>query len=397
MERILEIYERALAGKATEVEMNILRSWLAGKENAGPAQELLEQSFFRTTATTDISAEKAQAILQAIVAADKASAGMPRVFTLRRWWAAASVTLLLAAGAAYYLLQQDQTIRTPAMADVAPAHKGAILTLSDGSQLVLDSAKNGLLAAQNGAQVLLDSGQLSYNPVAGSADAITYNAISTPKGRQFNLQLPDGTQVWLNAASSIRYPTLFNGTERKVEITGEAYFEVAQNSKMPFRISAGKQALVEVLGTSFNINAYGDNGTVNTTLISGAVAVKYMPIKGTAASERVVLKPGQTAQITIAHDMNAADKIKVIPDADINKAVAWKNGAFNLEDASLKEVMKEVERWYDIEVVYENNKIPDIYFTGEMSRNVKLSSFLKALKEWQINYRLENNRLIILP
>ena len=397
MERILEIYERALAGKATEVEMNILRSWLADRENTAPAQELLEQSFFRTTATTDISAEKAQAILQAIVAADKASTGMPRVFTLRRWWAAASVTLLLAAGAAYYLLQHHQTIRTPAIADVAPAHKGAILTLSDGSQVVLDSAKNGLVASQNGARVLLDSGQLSYNPVAGSADAITYNTISTPKGRQFNLQLPDGTQVWLNAASSIRYPTLFNGAERKVEITGEAYFEVAQNSKMPFRISAGKQALVEVLGTSFNINAYGDNGTVNTTLISGAVAVKHMPVKGTAAAERVVLKPGQAAQITIAHDMNAADKIKVIPDADINKAVAWKNGAFNLEGASLKEVMKEIERWYDIEVVYENNKIPDIYFTGQMSRNVTLSSFLKALKEWQINYRLENNRLIILP
>ncbi|SEW45396.1 FecR family protein [Chitinophaga arvensicola] len=397
MERVLEIYERALAGKATEEEMNILRSWLADRENTVPAQELLEQSFFRTTTTADIPAEKAQAILQAIVAVDKAPAVIPRVFTLRRWWAAASVTLLLAAGTAYYLLQQHQTIHTPTMADVAPAHKGAILTLSDGSQVVLDSAKNGLVASQNGARVLLDSGQLSYNPVAGSANEVTYNTINTPKGRQFNLQLPDGTMVWLNAASSIRYPTLFNGTERKVEITGEAYFEVAQNSKMPFRISAGNQAQVEVLGTSFNINAYGDNGTINTTLISGAVAVKHTSIKGTAASGRVILKPGQAAQIKIAHDIDAADKIKVIPDADINKAVAWKNGAFNLEGASLKEVMKEIERWYDIEVVYENDKIPDIYFTGEMSRNVTLSSFLKALKEWQINYRLENKRLIILP
>ncbi|SKA29469.1 FecR protein [Chitinophaga eiseniae] len=396
MERILEIYERALAGKATEGEMNILRSWLAGRENNGPAQELLEQSFFRTTATVDIPEEKAQAIFQAIITADKTPDRVRHIFPRRWWWAAASVALLLAASAAYYLLQEHQTVRAPAVADVAPAHKGAILTLSDGSQVVLDSAKNGLVASQNGARILLDSGQLSYDPVAGSADAITYNAISTPKGRQFNLQLPDGTQVWLNAASSIRYPTLFKGAERKVEITGEAYFEVAQNSKMPFRINVNKQALIEVLGTSFNINAYGDNGTINTTLISGTVAVKHTPIK-TSSSERVILKPGQTAQMAIAHDLNTVDKIKVIPDADINKAVAWKNGAFNLEGSSLKEVMKEVERWYDIEVVYENNKIPDIYFTGEMSRNVKLSSFLKALKEWQINYRLDNNRLIILP
>lgn len=394
MERILEIYEKALAGTATEEEMKLLRSWMAEQENTVLARELIENSFLRTAATVDMPEEKARAIFQAIVTADKRT----RVFTMGRWAAAAAIALLLAGGVSYYWWQPKHAVvvQPTAIADISPAHKGAILTLSDGSQLVLDSVKNRQIS-QNGARILLDSGQLTYDPTANTSSDLTYNAIQTPKGRQFNLQLPDGTLVWLNAASSIRYPTIFNGKERMVEVTGEAYFEVAQNSKMPFKVNINKQALVEVLGTSFNINAYGDNGSINTTLIDGAIAVKHTPKQGAAATKPVIIKPGQAAQITIDHEMNDANTITVIQHADINKALAWKNGAFNLEGASLKEVMKEVERWYDIQVVYENGVVPDIYFTGEMSRNVKLSSFLKALKEWQINYRLENNRLIILP
>ncbi|ATL49071.1 iron dicitrate transport regulator FecR [Chitinophaga caeni] len=399
MDSVREIYQKALNGTATESEMYFLRSWMAEAEHAEEARALLVRSFSEVESTVDMSAGKAQAILEAILAAEKQSSGGKLRKLLPRYWKAAAVIALLALGGLYYnWLQQKQPIQPIARAvpvtDIDPAHQGAILTLSDGSEIVLDSAKKGILAAQNGVNVVLDSGQLSYNPTANTENAISYNMVNTPKGRQFSLQLPDGSKVWLNAASSIKYPTSFNGNQRLVVLSGEAYFEVAKNSKMPFRVNINNKVTVDVLGTSFNINAYGDNGSINTTLITGAVAIQRASKLQSSANKRFVLKPGQAAQVPL---LQSSSGININYNADIRKALAWKNGAFNLEGASLKDVMKEVERWYNIEVVYEDGNVPDIYFTGEMSRNVKLSSFLKALKEWQINYRLEGNRLTILP
>lgn len=294
---------------------------------------------------------------------------------------AAAAVILLTAGT-YWWLSRQQEPTTPQVVSVkndstiAPGKSGAILTLADGSQVVLDSLNNGQLAKQNGSEVIMQDGRLVYDPAKANNEEVLYNTMTTPRGRQFEITLPDGTKVWLNAASSIRYPTAFSGTQRKVELDGEAYFEVTKNAKQPFIVDARKKSEIEVLGTSFNVSAYVNDKSLNTTLIDGSVKVN-----GT------VIKPGQQAQVT--------DLVRVVSNADIEKVTAWQRGFFNFEGASLEEVMKQLERWYDIEVVYADG-IPAVEFGGEFTRNMSLSGVLLALEKAGVRYRLEGRRLIIL-
>lgn len=329
---------------------------------------------------------------------DTASPPTRRTPFLRRYWAAASVLLLLTLGT--YLWYQDSSRPQAPTSDnkhlpkdIFPGRDGAILTLADGRQVVLDSLGNGLIAMQSGTQVVLQDGQLAYDPAGSISGEAAYNTMSTPKGRQFSLVLPDGTRVWLNAASSIRYPTTFVGTERKVEIMGEVYFEVAKNPRMPFRVNVNNRAEVEVLGTRFNLNAYDDEATVSATLLEGSVKVAAFEV--VPSDRSVTLKPGQQAQI-----MQAGQKkqpgIKVINDADIDKVMAWKNGAFNFNDVSLEDVMKQLERWYDIEVIYEST-VPDVELAGKMTRDVTLNDLLKNLGDLGVHCRLEGRTVIVLP
>ncbi|SIN68394.1 FecR family protein [Chitinophaga niabensis] len=299
-------------------------------------------------------------------------------------WAAASIILLLAAGA-YFRTTQKKNMPQPAIATViSPGKQGAILTLADGSQVVLDSLGNGVVAKQNGASIVLMNGQLAYDPAENASGEIVFNTISTPKGRQFQVTLPDGTRVWLNAASSLRYPTAFAGKEREVEITGEAYFEVAKNAQMPFMVSVNNKAGIQVLGTHFNVNAYKNENAIATTLLEGSVRVAQY---GTT-SGNVILQPGQQAQIT------GASGIKVIENANIDKVIAWKNGLFHFEGTSLAEIMRQLERWYDIEVVYEKG-IPDIEFEGEMTKDVSLNGLLVMLGKTELHFRIEGRKLIV--
>jgi ferric-dicitrate binding protein FerR (iron transport regulator) len=210
--------------------------------------------------------------------------------------------------------------------------------------------------------------------------------------------LPDGTKVWLNAASSLRYPTAFSGKKRQIAITGEAYFEVAKDKAKPFFIKINNEAVIEVLGTNFNVNAYEDEASINTTLLEGSIRVEALgTLRGRPAGRNaVILQPGQQGQIA-AGQKTGQRQIKVIKDADIEKVMAWKNGAFNFNNASLEEVMRQLERWYDIQVVYENG-IPDIHFGGELSRGVSLADLIKALKDSEIHFRIEEGRrLVVLP
>ncbi|MES1249636.1 MAG: FecR domain-containing protein, partial [Chitinophaga rupis] len=217
----------------------------------------------------------------------------------RRWWAAASVILLLAAGV-YFLTRnkpQVQPVASHQQIDIGPGRQGAILTLADGTPLVLDSLGNGVVATQNGTRVVLKNGQLAYDATGktpgSTSGEITYNTMTTPKGRQFQLTLPDGTKVWLNAASSIHFPTMFAGYQRQVQVTGEAYFEVAGDAKRPFRVSVGKGAEIEVLGTNFNINAYDNEPDIKTTLLEGKVKV----VNSNSHHPGAILTPGQQAVI----------------------------------------------------------------------------------------------------
>jgi ferric-dicitrate binding protein FerR (iron transport regulator) len=214
----------------------------------------------------------------------------------------------------------------------------------------------------------------------GNSDSrsLAFNTLSTAKGEQYSVTLSDGTKVWLNAASILRFPIQFTGEDRRVEVTGEAYFEVARDASKPFFISSGDMH-VQVLGTSFNINAYANEPIVRTTLLEGAVRINH----------RVDLSPHQQSRIEKGGD------IKVLKDIDVDEVVAWKNGAFSFNNADITTVMRQLERWYDIEVVYEGDKPADVFYGG-ISRSSTLMEVLKILQASKVRFRLEGKRLIVL-
>lgn len=260
--------------------------------------------------------------------------------------------------------------------DILPGYNKAILTLSDGSKISLDDAANGLLASQgNIAITKTENGEIVYeknewDKRKNVTDRSVINTIQTPKGGKYQVRLPDGSKVWLNSASALSYPTAFTGTERKVILKGEAYFEIAPNKNVPFRVESDDQ-IVEVLGTHFNINSYDDEDFTKTTLIEGSVKV-ILNSKTTSGAK--FLKPGEQSLT------NSSKSGIRIENADTEKAIAWKNGYFKFKNTPIKEIMREVERWYDVELVYEG-KIPTDEFTGFISNDVKISAVLKILEQ----------------
>lgn len=317
-----------------------------------------------------------------------------RVF--RFWWAAAAAVIVLVAGV--WLFSSDPKTTQTAAEQPKPAieipagQEGAVLTLADGSKMILDSMGNGMLSHQNGADLLLSNGQLEYKKAGEVAGEETYNTLSTPKGRQFRIMLPDGSEAWLNAASSIRFPTRFTKDVRRVEITGEVYFEAAtvmqKGKKVPLVVNAGNSFEVEVLGTHFNVNAYTDEPALNTTLLEGKVSVT-----NTRSGEKVILQPGEQASLQMQAGVM---RELIVQKADAGKVMAWKNGVFDFEDAKIDEVMRQLKRWYDIDVKYESG-VPDIEFVGKMTRDIPLNGLLIALKKSNVHFRLEGRTLIVTP
>ena len=266
--------------------------------------------------------------------------------------------------------------------DVSPGGDKATLTLADGSTIVLDDVQNGTLAQQGGAKIIKLGGKLSYDQTNKNSREVVYNTISTPKGGQYQLELPDGSLVWLNASSSIHFPTSFIEKERRVDITGEAYFEVAKNANKPFIVIVNSSE-VQVLGTHFNINSYNDEDDVKTTLLEGSV--KF--VNGATTS---ILKPGQQSQLA------KNGSVKVASDVDVDKVVAWKNGLFDFESAGIETVMRQLSRWYDVDVEY-NGKTDDLFF-AEMRRNIKLSDALKALElTGKVRFDIQGKKIIVMP
>lgn len=296
---------------------------------------------------------------------------------------AAAIIILLGAGAWLFLTLNKRTDAVLTNNDKQPAEKvipgkdGAVLTLADGTQVVLDSLGNGIVADQNGSQVLLKDGSLAYRATAKPSAEPSYNTMSTPNGRQFRLVLPDGSKVWLNAASSIRYPTVFARNERVVAIKGEAYFEVEKNKNAPFKVKVNDATVVEVLGTGFNINAYENEEAIKTTLIQGAVKVNTQP-----------LTPGQQAEVY------PDETLKVVNGVDTSRTMAWKNGYFDFSNADLPVMMRQLERWYDITVTYKG-QIPRIVFKGQMDRNVQLADVIRFLTAFGIKTSLQGRTLFI--
>ena len=319
--------------------------------------------------------------------------------------AAAAILILLAGGAWYYFHQKPEAgiAKNDSDADrfkndMSPGGDKAVLTLADGSKIILDNAKNGTLAQQGNTKIIiLDAGQLAYNSQGVKTNGeVLYNTISTPKGGQYQVILPDGSKVWLNAASSLRFPTAFVGKQRNVEMTGEAYFEVMPLSpkggqKMPFIVQVNSPATggdggmnVQVLGTHFNVMAYNDELDVKTTLLEGGVKVT----KGTAVG---LLKPGQQAKTG-----KNTGNIK-ISTADTEEAVAWKNGLFDFNNEDIGIIMRQIERWYDVEVSFRGN-IANRNFTGFVSRNSNVSQVLKKLElTGEVHFKIEGKKIAVLP
>jgi ferric-dicitrate binding protein FerR (iron transport regulator) len=259
----------------------------------------------------------------------------------------------------------------------------AVLILSDGRQIPLDSAGNGQVAEQGSVKVVKSNGEVRYQ--AGNKDeAVVYNTMATPRGGQYMLVLPDGTKVWLNAASSLRYPTVFSEKERQVELKGEAYFAVAPGKEKPFVVHAGKMA-VRVLGTEFDVMAYEDEAVHRTTLVQGKVLVS-------SGSNEKVIANGE--QAVAGRDSGA---VYVDSSPDLDKAVAWRYGFFKFNDTDIRALMREISRWYDIEVEY---GISDYAgkFGGRIDRSLPLPELLNFLELNNIHhYKLEGRKLIVLP
>lgn len=348
-----------------------------------------------------------QELLQRVLAVDRPpqrepeipSQPAPVVYFRRRWrWiAAASIVVLLGAGLYFRMHNSSGSSPGPQQetVDIEPGKNGALLQLADGSTVLLDSLGNGLVANQGNAEVILHNGRLSYAGATGQPGPLTasatrlYNTLTTPRGRIFQLTLSDGTKVWLNAASSLRYPATFSKGQRLVEVSGEVYFEVASDPSSPFLVSFGGRqgqpaGTVKVLGTSFNISTYPDEAASRTTLIDGAIKVS-------GTSGQLILKPGQQSELTRNGALAMHDK------ADLRDVLSWKNGSFSFDNKSLEEIMRLLSRWYDIDIVYEKG-IPDIGIAGRMGRDVNLSRVLTFLQDSGLRFRLEaaGKKLIIV-
>lgn len=299
---------------------------------------------------------------------------------------------ILIVGAGVYLwktnskmekLTPQAQVKPQTKQDVAPGKYSAMLTLSDGSKIALDSAA-GTFAQQGNTSLVNKEGKLVYQKGKTTTKEVLYNTLSTSRGEMYPVTLSDATKVWLNSASSIHYPVTFTGNERRVEITGEAYFEVAKDPKKPF-IVALKSQEVRVLGTHFNINAYSNEPQVKTTLLEGSVQVT--PATG---SDATILKPGEQAQVF------EKGNIKVVEHSDVEKEVAWKNRLFIFQGDDVVSVMNRLSRWYDVDVVYQG-AVPDLQFYGIMNMDQPASSVLKLLQMKGGHFQIENKKIIVTP
>jgi len=403
-ERFQYLFQQYLNKQATPAEERELFNWALTPANENAVNTLLQQYWQHVTPEEDLSPEKANAMLNEIM--NPARGKLVPMRSVLRWRSiavAASVILLLSAGA--YLLFFNKKVKNVETVQTtnevkAPETNRAVIILADGQKIYLDSVNNGQLAMQaNVKLVKLENGKIIYTHAPGAGGAVLqYNTLNNPRGsRVIDMTLGDGSHIWLNAGSSITYPVAFAGKERKVSITGEAYFEVAHvqsgsGQKMPFRVNINNRAEVEVLGTHFNINAYENEERISTTLLEGSVRVSAISGEAGQASNQgsAILKPGEQASISKSSQLSQPMPVQT------DQVMAWKNGLFNFNGMKLQEVMRQLERWYNIEVEYEKG-VPDITFGGKITRDVSLKGILIGLEKSEVHFRLEGRKLIVLP
>lgn len=414
--QIKAFLEKFDKGTHTEEEHSAFIAWLktASTDEIAPVVEAFGQM---TEAKTDfLPADPALAArIAAGVEASTAKLVSIHRFPFRR---VAAAVVIAALGLSAFFFFKRRPARELAAAgtaslyknDLLPGGNKATLTLANGATIVLDSSSNGRLAQQGNADIIkTGSGQLSYTALQGKRAEILYNSLSTPRGGQYQLILPDGSKVWLNAASSLRFPTSFTGAERRVELTGEAYFEIAPlipkggQKKIPFIVrilppseknassspSGARGGEVEVLGTHFNINAYPDEDAIKTTLLEGSVRLTAFSAGNKTAGIRP-LAPGQQASI------NAKNELKITDDINTDEVIAWTNNRFYFRSADIKTIMRQLARWYDVDVVY--NKDVQGRFNAEIPRNTNASDILRALElTRKVTFGIEGKKIIVMP
>lgn len=388
MDRLTTVFEKYITNQCSADEIKELLGYFSVDKNGEQLKLLIEIELGKAVSKeTDLETDTQDVLdqLHAYIIKEKKA----KIFHLNRWLAAASILMFISAGG-YFLFSKPNKdnnsysqIKQP---DLTPGGNKAILTLSNGKRIILTDAQKGLIATQGKAVIKKTAdGKIVYNDLAAGSGSVIYNTMTTPKGGQYWVTLSDGTKVLLNAASTLKYPTVFTGSERLVELTGEAYFEVVHNANSPFKVKTGLQVVQDV-GTRFNINAYNDEPAIITTLLEGAVNVLSTENKSTKPFE---LHPNEQSKFENG-------SFKVIPDADIELAVGWKDGHFRFKDAGVQEVMRQLARWYDVEVIYEGT-IPDHLFTGDIHRNIKASQALEVLTFFKVHYKIDGRKIIITP
>lgn len=388
-DKVLQLLELYSSRKATVAEEQELFQWLDANQIQQPFQQHI-QSLIDQFDEDELSPNVDWDSIYHQILQKTSEDNITFTSSVKAIWprlvAAAIIIVVVGFGAVYFVGSYksnpqfvDHNISVPK--DINPGFSGAVLTLSNGNQILLDTAKNSHLFSQSGLRLINQNGQLSYkNSDANSNEAVVYNIMTTAKGRQYQLVLSDGTKVWLNAASSIKFPAVFSGKERNVFITGEAYFEVAHNAAKPFNVAVNGEN-IHVLGTHFNVNAYEDELITSTTLLEGSVEI-------TKENTTIKLLPGQQAQLKKTGEWN------VLKDADIDGVTAWKDGLFVMKNADIGIVMRQIARWYDIEIIYEGT-IPSGHISGDIPRNMKLSKVLEVMQLSGVHFTFDGKKVIV--
>jgi len=381
---IAALIERLLDGSITPAEKELLAKWVLNDTNEEQLHSMMEQAWRDFQPGQTLPAEKADQILGSILPPPvRRISRRNRAYTLAA--AAVLIFAILTGGTIFLLRKQPTPIAIAAAKDVPPpAASKAILTLSDGTRIDLDSAGKGNIATQRTTAVIKqDAGDIAYQAGANAPTTTTaiYNTLTVPRGSRIaHLTLSDGTKVWLNAGSSLRYPVAFAGPDRTVEVTGETYFEVAQDKLHPFVVNKGANS-IKVLGTHFNVNAYDEEGPMKVTLLEGAVRVS-------TNNDNSLLHPGQMAVM----DQN----IDVLNNTDLERVMAWKNGYFNFSNADIRTIMRELSRWYGLELVF--NNITNERFHVEINRDIPLSKVLRILEMTdKIHFTISGNKVTVMP
>ena len=410
--QIKNLLDSYIAGSATQQEQQLVEQWLEENDQQNTEWQLMNNKdkaawLLQLYRDIDNSITPKDADWEEDNTIDSSHAWY------KKFWVPVAAALIVSIGAGiYYFLLPQQERATPVSVtapqlqnDALPGTNKAILTLDNGKTILLDDSQDGVLVKQGGTAVSKQGENLMYKGKGNNdKDApVVFNTLTTPRGGQYKLVLADGSKVWLNASSSIRYPVSFTGNERKVEITGEVYFEISQLSvdglkgkatkRIPFIVKVnmlGREgAEVEVLGTHFNINAYDDEDAISTTLLEGSIKISP-PRPNEKSLEAVIITPGQQARL------NKNGLLQLVKEVNIEETVAWKNGLFMMDGVAIPAVLRQLARWYDVDIVY-GNGIPEGRITGDIPRDMNLSEVLKVMELSGVHFKIDNKKIIVNP